>query len=127
MAIDTNLDIEVSFKDENPLDVMTILEKVSAQNVENVSQRGLTGIEFVIVGTLAVSALSNLILKLLPLWKCGVIVDARGKKIVTKKNCDLPQGTVLVIHPDGTEAQLNQPADIDMKSLIAELLPGKDS
>jgi hypothetical protein len=52
-------------------------------------------------------SLANLIIRLSPLWKCGVIVDARGARVLTKKDCDLPKGTVLVIAPDGTESKLH--------------------
>lgn len=49
--------------------------------MEQVNQRGFTGVEVVIVGILLANALTNLVIRLSPLWKCGVLVDARGSRV----------------------------------------------
>jgi hypothetical protein len=123
--MDNPLNVDVSFKDEAPEEVMAILNEIGAEQVEQVQQRALTGVEFVVLAILAANALANLVIKLLPLWKCGVVVDARGPRVLTRKNCDLPRGTVLVIHKDGTETKLHKPSGLELASLISKLFPGK--
>jgi phosphoribosyl-dephospho-CoA transferase len=112
------LNIDVSVMDESPDEILTALKEAGAENVKEVKQRGFTGIEIVLVGTLLANALANLIIRLTPLWKCGVVVDARGSRILTKKDCDLARGVVLVISPDGTQSKFHQPAEADSGSLI---------
>lgn len=119
------LNVDVAVMDESPEDIQTALKEVGAENVKEVKQRGFTGIEIVVVGTLVANALANLIIRLTPLWKCGVIVDARGSRVLTKKDCDLPRGTVLVISPDGTQSKFHQPSEIDSGSLIKAYLGSK--
>ena len=120
-----SLKVDISFTDEAPEEVLRILDSLGAEKVKQVSQRGLTGVELVIVCVLIAEGLANLVIRLSPLWKCGVVVDARGSRILTKKNCDLPQGTVLVIAPDGTESKLHQPSEIEIKSVLEALVPDK--
>jgi hypothetical protein len=119
--MDKTLKVEVSFQDELPKQVGSILKDVGATNVKELRQHGLTGIETVLVGILVTSSLANLVIKLQRLWKCGVVVDARGSTVLTKKDCDLPRGTVLVISPNGVESKLHEPSELQIKSLIAEV------
>ena len=84
------------------------LKEVGATDVEELKQRGITGVDFVILGVLVVSTVSRLAIKFIRMWKCGVIVDTRGSKVVVEKNCDLPRGSVLLIKADGTEATLRK-------------------
>ena len=117
--------VEVSFKDEPPNRVSALLNEVGATDVKQAQQRGLTGIEIVFVGMLFADTLANLVIKLTPLWKCGVVVDARGSTILTKKDCNLPRGSVLVFSPDGTKAELHQPSEIDIQSVIKAAVANK--
>lgn len=119
------LNVDVLAMDGPPEDILQALNEVGAQNVKEVKQRGLSGIEIVVVATLVANALANLVIRLSPLWKCGVIVDARGSRILTKKDCDLPPGTVLVISPDGTQSNFHQPSEADSSSLIKAFASSK--
>jgi hypothetical protein len=116
---------EISFEDEAPQDVYTALQEVGADEVKEVTQRGLTGVEFVIVGVVIASAVCSIVGKVLRLWKCGVIVDARGVKVTTEKDCKLPRGTVLIVNRDGTEVTLHEPSDQQLTDLIGKLASGK--
>jgi hypothetical protein len=116
--MDQELKLDLSFKDEDSKQAMSILEEVGASNLEEIKQRGMTGIEIVIFGVLATSALGNLVIKLTPLWKCGIIVDARESPVVTKKDSALPRGSVLVISKDGVQTKLDRPTDIQIAELI---------
>ena len=122
--MDKALDIKVSFQDEDPQEVISALQEVGAEDIAEIKQFGMTGIEIAVVGVLVAYALTNLIMKLLQLWKCGVIVDARGTQILTKKNCDLPSGTVLIISLDGTETKLHEPSELQINDLISEIFKG---
>lgn len=115
------LRVDVTVDGAESTQVMALLEQVGAQKVEKLQQRGLTGIETVLAAIIVASALSNLIIKLLPLWKCGVIVDARGSRVLTQKSCDLGRGTVLVVKSDGTETKLHEPSQVQMEAVLASL------
>ncbi len=123
--MDEPLKVDINFADEPLNEVLSVFKDVGAKNVKQVSQRGLTGIEIVIVGTIAASGLANLVIRLAPMWKCGVVVDARGARVLTKKDCDLPRGTVLIISPKGTESKLHEPSELQIKSLIEVFAKGK--
>jgi len=122
---DEPLKVDITFADEVSNDVVSAFKDVGAQNVKQVSQRGLAGIEIVIVGTIVASGLANLVIRLAPKWKCGVVVDARGARVLTKKDCELRQGTVLVISPKGIESKLEKPSELQIKSLIEDFAKGK--
>jgi hypothetical protein len=117
-----NLKVDVSFLDENPEEVIAILKEVGAQNVKRVEGRGFIGIEILIAGILVVDALANLVIRLLPLWKGGVIIDARGPRVLTKKDSNLARGDVVIISADGEESKLYAPSEIEIKSLIKSLI-----
>jgi len=121
----TSFRVEVSFKDEVPNTVSALLKEVGATNVKQVEQRGFTGVEIVFIGMVIADTLANLVIKLTPLWKCGVVVDARGSTVLTKKDCNLPRGTVLVLSPDDTKAELHQPSEIDIQSVIKAAVASK--
>lgn len=118
------LSIDVTFRDEDADEVVSLLDELGGQDVERVKQRGMTGIEILVVVVLASQALANLIIKLIRLWKCGLVVDVRGPRVSTEKNCDLPRGSVLVISPDGTETKLHEPSQLELDSVIKAALSG---
>jgi hypothetical protein len=125
MSTNQLLNVDVSATDEPPEDILRALREAGAQNVKEVKQRGLTGIEIVVVGTLLANALANLVIRLSPLWKCGIIVDARGSRVLTKKDCDLARGTVLIISPNGTQSKFHEPSEVDSGSLIKAFMSSK--
>ena len=121
--MDKPLEIEISFQGEDVKEVISALEEVGAEDIEEIKQLRMTGVvEIAVVGVIVVYALTNLLIKLLRLWKCGVVVDARGTTIFTEKNCDLPRGSVLIISSDGTESQLNEPSELQINDLISQLI-----
>jgi hypothetical protein len=119
--MDQLINVDISVTDESPEEIMTVLNEVGAQKVREVKERGFTGIEIVVVGVLIANALANLIIRLSPLWKCGVVVDTRGSRVLTTKDCDLPRGTVLVISPDGKQSTFHEPSEVDSASLVKAL------
>ena len=80
-----SLIVDISFEDEASEDIIVALKDIGGENVQQVRQRGFTGIETVIAAVLVVTALTDLVIRLSRLWKCGIIVDARGSRILTKK------------------------------------------
>jgi hypothetical protein len=112
-------EIEVSFEDESSDEVMDTLTKAGAKDIK---PPGLSfGGAEIILAVLVLEALANLITKLAPLWKCGVVVDARERKIAIQKDCKLPAGSVLYIGLDGTKTTLHRPSEIELDALIKEL------
>jgi hypothetical protein len=123
--MDTSFRVQVSFTDETPDEVLSLLEEVGATKVKQVEEHGFVEIAVVFVGILIADTLANLVIKLTPLWKCGVVVDARGSTVLTQKDCNLPRGTVLVFSPDGTKSELHQPSEIDIQSVIKAAIANK--
>src|SRR4051812_36588568 len=91
------LTVDVALGDEAPDRVLAILRDLEAKNVHQIEQRGLGGVETVVAALILAKGLGNLVVRLLPVWNCGVVVDARAERILTEKNCNLPKSTVLVI------------------------------
>ena len=119
--------VEITFRDEESKDVRALLEEIGATEVKENQQRGFTGIEWIYAAILALSMLVSLVAKVRRLWQCGVLVDARGKKVSVEKNCDLPRGTVLVLKKDGTESKLHEPTDQELEDVLKKLGVGGGS
>lgn len=112
---DGGLKIDLSFRDEDPDAVEAVLRELGAGGLQRVDQGGMTGIEILFVGAVAASTLANLVIRLSRLWKCGVSLDARGPRIVSEKDCNLPAGSVLVIAPNGTRSTLHEPSEVTIQ------------
>lgn len=63
----------------------------------------------IILGAIALVGLVHVIKNLVDDFQVGIVIDARGEKIVTKKDNNLPRGTVLVLSKDGESVKLEQP------------------
>ncbi len=114
---------ELTFKGESEAEAQAVLNEAGAENVETRKTRGFTGIEIVMLGLLLADGISKLIERLARTWRCGVVVtvDAGGKKVSTEKNCDLPHGSVLLVHPDGTQVTLQEPATAEISSWFKDV------
>jgi hypothetical protein len=119
----SDLKVDIALGEDASTDVLAVLRQLDARDVKEVKQRGLSGIETIVVGLMSVKALAGLIVRLLPMWKCGVLVDARGARVVTEKNCDLPGGTVLVINQNGAQTKLAGPTDAQVQLLVKDFVP----
>jgi hypothetical protein len=115
--------VELTFKGESEAEVQALLSEAGAENVETRQSRGFTGIEIVMLGLLLADGISKLVERLTRTWKCGVVVtvDSGGKKVTTEKNCDLPRGSVLLVHPDGTQVTLQEPATAEISSWFKDV------
>ena len=114
--------VDINLGTDRPDSVLAILREVQAKNIQQVKENGLGGVETVVAGILLAKGLADLIVRLLPMWQCGVRVDARAERVLTERDCDFPRGTVLVINPDGTRKTLRQPSAPQIQSL-AESFP----
>jgi hypothetical protein len=120
--MENGLNLELTFADEDTPEVLSILNAEKAQDVQSVRQSGAFGIETLVLAVIAAQAVANLIMKILRVWKCGIVVDARGPRVITKKNCDLPRGSLLVFTKKGEQFRLDQPTDFSVKDLIDKAL-----
>jgi hypothetical protein len=116
MPNDTNIDL--SLESEDPEIIRKMLEEAGARNVSQVSERGLTGVEITLLAIMAIQALANLIIRLSPLLKSGIIVDVRGSKVRIRKDKALPRGDVLVITKKGEKSTLHQPSEAKISTLL---------
>lgn len=112
-------DVEFAFADEDLAALKELLEEEGAEEIGDTEDSELLPGILVVVGVvIAVVALTNVIIKLSRLWKCGIIVDARTDVLRTQKDCDLPRGTVVVLERDGTKHSLHEPSESDLGGLI---------
>jgi hypothetical protein len=112
-------DVEFVFSEEETEQLVAILAEACADDVEEIAEQDFLPIVGVVVAAaIGLGALSNVVLKLLRVWKCGVVVDARTSVIRTEKNCDLPRGSVLVFTSAGTQHTLHEPTEADIAALI---------
>jgi hypothetical protein len=116
------LDVELIFQDESEAKVMSSLQEADARDVSKRQEEGFTGIEIAIFGTVLARLLVGLIGRLVRLWKCGVVIDARKPKLVVEKNCELPRGAVLILSADGTQATLHEPSEEQLKVKLGNLI-----
>lgn len=121
------MNLELTFADEDAPVVLSILQEAEARNIESVRQLGVVGIETLVLAIITVQALANVIIKILRLWKCGIVVDARGKRVLTKKDCNLPRGSMLVFTKKGEQLRLDQPSDFNIQGLIKTLTAGGEA
>jgi hypothetical protein len=92
-------------------------ERVARQVREGGGEAQITGegsgfdIAFVpiILGAIALVGLIHVVKNLVDDFQVGVVVDARGDKVVTTKDRSLPRGTVVLIAKDGDKVTLEQP------------------
>jgi hypothetical protein len=119
------LAVDIALGNE-PLDpVLTILREVDAEDVNQLKQRGLGGMETVVAGIVLAKGLARVVIRLLPSWKCGIVIDGRGSRVLTEKNCDLPHGTVLIINTNNTRSKLVQPTESEIQFQIEGLALSK--
>jgi hypothetical protein len=120
--MENGLNFELTFADEDIPQVLSALREAKAENIESVRQLGALGAETLVLAIIAVRAIANVIIKLLRVWKCGIVVDARGSRVLTRKNCDLPRGSVLVFTKKGEQLRFDQPSDFNIQGLIRKSL-----
>lgn len=117
-----SFEIEVIFQDEATGSVLSTLKEVDVRDIEERDDHGFVEVGVVIIGTVLAHSLIKLISRLIQLWKCGVIVDARKPKLMVEKNCELPRGSVLILNADGTQATLHQVTEEQLKVKLGKLV-----
>lgn len=114
-------EIEFLFEDEPHGAVMDLLREAGAEQIAYKNEVGFSGGE-VILAVLAAELMTNVVIKLSRLWNCGIIVDARGSKVKTKKDCGLPRGAVLIISSKGMQVELKEPTELNLDPLLVRAL-----
>jgi hypothetical protein len=107
----------IEFFDEDIDEAMAAVAELEARDVQQVRQRGTLGLEWLIIGLVAPAVLANLAIRLSRLWKCGVVVDTRGSTVITKKNCDFPAGTVVIVSGEREKIEFHTPTDMDIPNI----------
>lgn len=111
--------VEIVFEGEDRVELEGLLLGAGATDVEEVTEASLLPIIGVaIAAVIGLSGLANVVMKLSTLWRCGVVVDARGAVIRTERTCDLPRGTVLVFTADGVQHTLHEPSEVEIADLV---------
>jgi hypothetical protein len=123
----STLELDVTFtpRDENDeKETQVAVESGAAGEVRRLEERGLTGVEIALIAIVSVHALAGVITRLSRLWHVGVIVDARGSKVRTTRDPNLPRGDLIVILKDGTKHEIHEPKEQDLTSILARLAGG---
>jgi hypothetical protein len=116
--LDGQIDVSLRFMGEPVEDMKTALDRLGATKIEAPPRLGVTGIETVLVCSLLAGQIAQLVYWIATTWRSGmvVVVSKDGKSISTEKNSDLPPGSVLLIHTDGTSATLHKPSQLQLGS-----------
>lgn len=112
--------IDLSLENEDPAATETVLGEAGARDIEKVSEKGFTGVEILFFATMALPALTNLVIRLSPLLKSGVVVDARGSRVRIRKDNSLPRGDVLVLTKKGEKSTLHAPSEAKLSPLLRQ-------
>jgi hypothetical protein len=121
-TVSNDIRVDLSLKSEDPATIKAMLEEAGARQVDQVSEKGLTGIEISFLAVITLTALANLVIRLLPLLQVGVVVDARGSRVRISEG-GLPRGHVLVLTKDGEKSTLHEPSEVELLPLLQQL-PG---
>ena len=79
----------------------------------------------VIVGVVAVSFLIERIVNIIKDVKhSGLIIDARSDTLIVREQPSLNRGTAIVLLPDGKVEEVDGSSQIDIASVLSELLKG---
>lgn len=113
-----DVSIDIALEDEDPVAIRLLLEETGAEQITQVREKGLAGIGEGLFAIMGLQALANLIIRLLPLTKPGVVVDTRGSKVRIRKDANLPRGNVLVITKTGVRSTLYQPQAVEVSNLL---------
>src|SRR3954462_1840511 len=96
------IEVELTLRGESAEQAKNALTAAGGDGVKSHSALGLTGVEEIIFAVMVVEGMAKLVTTLVRQWRCGIVVVAGvdGKKVSTEKNCDIPRGSVLLVHPD---------------------------
>ena len=118
------IEIDVTFtpQDENDeKETFTAVESAALGEIRRVEERGLTGVEIALIALVSVEAFAAVIALLYRQWHAGVVVDARGSKVRTTRDPNVPRGVVIVIQKDGVRTEMHEPQDEQLLSIITQL------
>lgn len=109
------VEFQIAFHDEDIDEVVAAAEASGAEDIEPITKRGATGIELLVIGSIAIPLFANLIFRIADRWRCGVKVDGRSGALISEKDCSLPAGSVLVVGPEGS--QIHRVPDMSVPAL----------
>lgn len=103
--------------------VLATAREAGASDAKSERQHGVSGVEWLIVGSVALPLLANMAMKLAELWPVGVRIDMRTERVVKTKDPDLPRGSVLVVTENGSKLhRVGEMKLPDLSKAIAKLL-----
>lgn len=115
------IDVSLASEDERTT-IRRDLEEQGAEDIQQPREGGMTGIEFAILALVSVQALVFIVTKLSRLWSCGVTIDARGRKVKTVKDPNLPEGHFVTIAHEGTKVEIHEPSPANLTGAIQALV-----
>jgi hypothetical protein len=119
------LPITIDVGTDSPDRILSMLRDVDAKSITEEKETGFGGVETIVAAMVVAKGLVNLVIRLSKLWDCGMVVDGRTSRVVTKRDCDLPRGDVLVISHSGKRTRLSQPSASQIEPLVSDLQPEK--
>ena len=116
------LSVEFAVDAEDADATIALLEQEHADEVEELEEVGILPAALVIVAAvIALGGLVNAVIRLTRAFSCGVVVDARGETVRTRKDKNLPRGVVVVLAAEGTEVTLDNPSEVQLRDALSSL------
>ena len=116
------LSVEFAVDAEDADATIEVLGEERADEVEELEEVGLLPAALVIVAAvIALGGLVNAVIRLTRAFSCGVVVDARGEIVRTRKDKNLPRGVVVVLTAEGTEVTLDNPSEVQLSDALSSL------
>ena len=113
------LSVEFAVDAEDAEATASALADEGGADVEELEEAGILPAALVVViGIIAVSGLANVVMRLSRAFACGVVIDTRGETVRTRKDGNLPRGTVVVLTRAGEEATLYEPSQVEIADVI---------
>ncbi len=116
------LSVEFAVDAEDADATIALLGEEHADEVEELEEVGILPAALVIVAAvIALGGLVNAVIRLTRAFSCGVVVDARGEIVRTRKDKNLPRGVVVVLTAEGTEVTLDNPSEVQLNDALNSL------
>jgi len=99
---------------------------LAGAEIKSRPKRGLVPVLPIVIGVLiAVAGLATIVQKIINGRKCRMIIDARTIEIISRVDCSIKDGRLIIITKDGEKVSVvDAPAAIDLTGLVTAATKG---
>ncbi len=100
--------------------------ELAGAKIRSRPKRGLVPIVPIVIGALiALAGLATIVQKIINGRKCRMIIDARTIEIISKVDCSIKDGRLIIITRDGEKVSVvDAPSAIDLTGLVTAATKG---